>query len=493
MAIGYLDSTYLDNIADAIRAKDGSSSDMTVAEMPQKIAAIPTGGGAEWVEGGVNFVDWDGTLLYSYTLAEAHNLTALPELPPAYKDYTASSWTENLAFVKALTVPWMVGVEYTTPRKSTRIFITVPADCLEVVWQSCSTFLTQYEIVDWGDGTNSGVITKTTTRTFTNHTYSAPGDYTITVWNTDSTGTDVQPWSINSTGTPTCPVIMSLKEYTLRFVSSQPTGITQLYFSLVTSVEFGTGFWILSYPFTTMYNLKKVLIPHSGQYTESYQYISSSAFEYSGLETLVCPEGVRNIIPVNYLTFVKKVVFPYSKIISTLLNSLYQGCMMLEHINWWPTIVNSNKQGTAMMNTFYGCSFIKERLNIPDGIVNAQSCFTGSTLIGNMNIDGNLPSSIVTLTNTFSNSSFAGELTVNSTGSLSWSNFVSNSPGITAVHMKATTPQTLGTNTFGATAYYARKPLIYVPYSADHSVLNDYKTAWSAYADFIYEEPAPTT
>ena len=45
MAIGYLDDSYLEDIADAIRAKTGDSSSMSVADMPDEIASISGGGG----------------------------------------------------------------------------------------------------------------------------------------------------------------------------------------------------------------------------------------------------------------------------------------------------------------------------------------------------------------------------------------------------------------------------------------------------------------
>lgn len=58
------------------------------------------------------------------------------------------------------------------------------------------------------------------------------------------------------------------------------------------------------------------------------------------------------------------------------------------------------------------------------------------------------------------------------------------------VHMKRTTPPTLGN-----TSCFTNRPAtfqIYVPYSADHSVLTAYQTAsnWSSYSSSMVEEPA---
>ena len=65
----------------------------------------------------------------------------------------------------------------------------------------------------------------------------------------------------------------------------------------------------------------------------------------------------------------------------------------------------------------------------------------------------------------------------------------------TTIVMRNTTPPTLGNNQVfhydnGAGSFYKNTLLkIYVPYSADHSVLNAYKTTgnWTTYADYIFE------
>ena len=93
--------------------------------------------------------------------------------------------------------------------------------------------------------------------------------------------------------------------------------------------------------------------------------------------------------------------------------------------------------------------------------------------------------------NLFGSSSIYGEITFDPTNITRWDYFVYSSPGITAVHILSTTPVALGQYTFGYTGTNPMQtPLIYDPYSADHSVLNAYKTAWATYADYIFEEPA---
>jgi hypothetical protein len=64
----------------------GSNSEPTIANMPK--------------EKNINFVDYDGTLLYSYTNQEFLALDALPE-NPAHEGLIAQGWNWNLADAKA--------------------------------------------------------------------------------------------------------------------------------------------------------------------------------------------------------------------------------------------------------------------------------------------------------------------------------------------------------------------------------------------------------
>jgi len=61
------------------------------------------------------------------------------------------------------------------------------------------------------------------------------------------------------------------------------------------------------------------------------------------------------------------------------------------------------------------------------------------------------------------------------------------------IHFKATVPATKQANTFGNTWSTSSWPKVYVPYSADHSVLAAYQSAWSDVdaGGKLFEEPAP--
>ena len=183
MALGYIDSQAITDIADAIRAKDGSSSTMTIAEMPQKIADIPSGGGerpiSDWKQ--VAIIDYDGTLIADYTRQEALALTALPtapdhsqdELPLSFETY---NWT--LAEIKdQLTnhpqLQITAGALYRSTDTLSHAIFNMNDDRLSLHFQI--TRVSSDEYVDWGDGTTSSINQYGSTA----HTYATQGTYHV--------------------------------------------------------------------------------------------------------------------------------------------------------------------------------------------------------------------------------------------------------------------------------------------------------------------------
>lgn len=200
MAVGYLDSQYLTNIADAIRTKAGTTATMSVPEMPTAISNIPTGGGdTPRVFKDVNFFDYDGTILYQYTLAEAQTLTELPALPTPPAGYTADSWTETLSFIQNLTGPCDVGVNYTANNAYTLVKLSIPENNFQVCTKGGSYDSSGYTKIEWGDGTAAETL-NSTKRII--HTYATAGDYYVKVspTSTNPSATYHLPDPYSSTG-----------------------------------------------------------------------------------------------------------------------------------------------------------------------------------------------------------------------------------------------------------------------------------------------------
>lgn len=127
----------------------------------------------------VNFFDYDGTLLYSYTVEEAQALTELPPLP-SRKGLICQEWNWELADIKALNRRVSVGATYTTDDGKTRLYIVlVSAYNLSVTLNFLQT-ASEGVVVDWGDGSSEETVSPIGTVSCS-HVYSSVGRYVISL------------------------------------------------------------------------------------------------------------------------------------------------------------------------------------------------------------------------------------------------------------------------------------------------------------------------
>ena len=165
--------------ADAIRAKTGGTDPIVAEDFPIAVEGISAGGGAVSVaEKDVNFYDYDGTCLHSYTVAEAQALTELPPLPEQ-KGLICQGWNWSLEDIKAHNRAINVGAMYITDDGTTRIYITLQEGMTSPVLGVCPNGTVT---VDWGDGTTPDALTGTDLNTLVwtpTHNYAKPGDYVI--------------------------------------------------------------------------------------------------------------------------------------------------------------------------------------------------------------------------------------------------------------------------------------------------------------------------
>jgi len=129
----------------------------------------------------VNFYDYDGSIVASYTAADFASLSALPK-NPTHDGLTAQGWNYTLSDAKAYVASYGkldVGQMYITDDGKTRIYIRLEdgrlAPYLGIAINGTAT-------VEWGDGQTSTVTgSDTTTVVNTQHTYAAAGDYVIAI------------------------------------------------------------------------------------------------------------------------------------------------------------------------------------------------------------------------------------------------------------------------------------------------------------------------
>lgn len=174
--------TSLTSIADSIRKKTGKTDKIKFpAGFVSEIDSIQTGGGsapAEAVtESDVNFFDYDGTLIASYTEAEAKALTTLPT-PPEHSGLVFQGWNYTLEEVIANAEMADIGALYTTDDGATRLEIEIAER--EVVKVSFSQTKAEGVSIDWGFG-KSERSAAVAGDACTSYAYEQPGRYTVTL------------------------------------------------------------------------------------------------------------------------------------------------------------------------------------------------------------------------------------------------------------------------------------------------------------------------
>lgn len=167
------------DIATAITAAGGTvDAGDGFADFAADIATIPEGGGGVTASD-VNFYDYNGTLVASYTFAEAASLNALPTTP-THTGLTFQEWNYTLAQVNAVTLKTDVGATYTTDDGKTRLYITINSALHVTVPLYFSQTVANGVTIDWGDNSATQTLSGTGDKN-TSHAYAAAGDYVITL------------------------------------------------------------------------------------------------------------------------------------------------------------------------------------------------------------------------------------------------------------------------------------------------------------------------
>ena len=171
-----------DNINDtaiAIQKQTGSTDKLTTADFADAILKI-----GEKPLKDVNFYDYDGTCVDSYTLSEFQALTEMPVLPDHTEDGLINEgWNWTLAQAKAVHGPLAIGCNYVTDDGKTRFYLDVPVGGL-TYYLKMATTVAEGAVINWGDGTADETSADSTSITAYDHTYAEAGKYVLTVDNT---------------------------------------------------------------------------------------------------------------------------------------------------------------------------------------------------------------------------------------------------------------------------------------------------------------------
>lgn len=355
----------IQSIADSIRKKAKTTEKMVFPSgFVLAIDGIETGGGSAPVvveepeEKAVNFYDYDGRRLFSYTAEEAAALTELPT-PPARDGIQFQEWNWTIDEVKKAKAA-DIGANCTTTDGKTRLYIKIDnsarKDMTLNLYQNTAGDIS----VDWGDG-SAAETSDTAGDISLPHTYESAGEYTITL--TVKTGAKAglghfsSPYKQVFTGSGTNPDsdTFSSNVHTNALIRAEIGNDiadieSEAFYgcenlesvNIPTSITYIKGDAFLDCRKLQWISNKHVLMMYSFALTENglqratfggggYAYGSSSAFQKD-------KNLKRAVLPTHY---------------SMILSSDYNGCTALVEV-----ICNSNIKKIGSM-AFFGCYSLK--------------------------------------------------------------------------------------------------------------------------------------
>ena len=322
-------------IADAIRAKAGTADTYKIAEMPDAIANLPSGGGGAAPSAkpnDVTFIDYDGSVLYSYSLAEAQALTDLPALP-SHDGLVCQGWNWTLEAIKALNRPVTVGAMYITDDGATRLHIRIATIGRMTVPLYIGQTVANGVSIDWGDGSTVETLAGTG-NVNTSHTYAETGDYVISLMPDDgctlSLGQNSSGYCVmGSTGNNSGKVYCNMLQYVSigKNVTSIGVETFRYCYSLASVTIPDSVTSIYNYAFDHCYSLASITIP------DSVTSIGGDAFGYCySLTSVTIPNSVTSISSgaFSQCYSLTSVTIPNSVI--SILSSFFRYCSSLASI-----------------------------------------------------------------------------------------------------------------------------------------------------------------
>ena len=416
-------TTKLTAIGDAIRAKTGKTDLISLDQMPAEIESIQGGGGGgatpstEWND--VTFIDYDGAVLYSYSLEEVQSLTELPTLP-THDGLVCQGWNWTLESIKSFNYPVIVGAMYITDDGATRLHIRITTTGRMTVPLCINQTVSNGVFIDWGDGSVPNTLDGTGNRSI-NHTYSEPGDYVVSLMPEDECTLSLGPGkpslcvmgSNGNNGRVYCNMlrdvyigknVTSISAYAFQYCYSLtsitiPDGVTSIniyafqYCNSLTSITIPDSVTsILGYAFSNCNSLASITIPNS------VTSIKGNTFQncYS-LASITIPDGVTSIGNTAFQSCSSLASITIPNSVTSIRNNAFQNCNSLASI----TIPNSV---TFIENATFSNCYSFASITIPDGVTSiGNTAFSNCYGIRYYDFSACTAVPALSNTNTFSN------------------------------------------------------------------------------------------
>lgn len=274
MSISFESANRIGSLIAAANAKTGESSENLTAAVQVLMDGYKKADNVGTKD--VTFIDYDGTVLYAYTIDEAKVLTALPPLP-SREGLICQGWNYDLATIQSYDRPVTVGAMYTTDDGTTRIHIHLEEGRTAPMLGVCPLGTVE---VDWGDGTPHDTLTGASTYTVVwtqNHQYAQPGDYVIRLTVTDEMG-----FYGRSSANESAAI--------LRYTNGEDTR-NYAYRLAVREINIGSGVTAIGqYAFARCEALTRISIPREVTEIDTYAFYYNYSFS-----SIVIPDGVTAI------------------------------------------------------------------------------------------------------------------------------------------------------------------------------------------------------
>ena len=322
----------------------------TVANLATAIDSIPAGGGGATPSAkpnDVTFIDYDGAVLYSYSLAEVQALTELPALP-SHEGLVCQGWNWTLEAIKALNRPVTVGAMYITDDGATRLHVRIATVGRMTVPLYIGQTVSNGVSIDWGDGSTTQTLSGTG-NVNTSHTYAEPGDYVILLMPQDR-----------------CTLSLGSGESTNCVIGyTENNGI--VYCNMLQDVSIGKNVTSIgTYAFYNCYSLASITIPDGVTSIGTYAFYSC----YS-LARITIPDGVTSIETYAFYSCCSLASITIPDGVTSIGTYAFYSCYSLASI----TIPD----GVTSIGTyaFYNCRSLA-RITIPDGVTSIETYVFGN-------------------------------------------------------------------------------------------------------------------
>lgn len=313
----------------------------------------------------VNFWDYDGTILYSYTASEFENISALPA-NPTHAGLIAQGWNWTLEEINSQlsnvggTVN--VGQLYTTTSGKTEFDVLVN----EGRYVKLNVYMRAGDAeLDWGDGSPIETISGSVLQ---EHTYQQSGFYTI---------------SINLSEDATMYIGSDATTRRLIFNNISASGNTGYYGAngLLKAARIGRGVTFGRYAFSYCTTMEYITIPASA----TFEYTNSTFMECYALKTLILPKGITAITDaVSKCSQLRAVAMPLGAMTTFNTQYAFRDCVSMTSVTLqsgitiiasYAFVANASLKSIILPDTvttintsaFQYCSSLKSII-IPDGV-----------------------------------------------------------------------------------------------------------------------------